>query len=259
MGSLSNEMRFRICYQNWMVQQQEDLEELVEVYHENPNDEQKLRFIIDKTIKHFEEYTDKRSQLAVDDAPSFFSPTWLTSAENCYLWLGGCRPSLSIRLVYSLCGSELEAHLTEFLQGVRTGNLGELSADQLGLVSDLQCRTINEEEILSSKMASLQENMADNQLIALANNWDHDSSTAADQSTWQEVRQALDSHAKALASILVEADQLRLITLKELIGILTPYQAVDFLVASKKLHICIHQWGLRRGSQRGAADEGEPA
>ncbi|RZC53228.1 hypothetical protein C5167_012083 [Papaver somniferum] len=242
-----------------MMQQQEDLKELLEVYHENRNDEQKLRLIIDKTIKHLEEYTDKRSQLAVDDAPSFFSPTWLTSVENCYLWLGGCRPSLSIRLVYSLCGSELEEHLTEFLQGVRTGNLGELSADQLGLVSDLQCRTIKEEEVLSSKMAGLQENIAGHQLTALANNWDHDSSTAADQSTWQEVRQALDSHAKALASIFVEADQLRLNTLKELTGILTPYQAVDFLVASKKLHICIHQWGLRRGSQRGAADEGEPA
>ncbi|KAI3956251.1 hypothetical protein MKW92_049380 [Papaver armeniacum] len=216
-----------------MTQQQEDLEELLQVYQENPNDEQKLRLIIDKTIKHFEEYNDKRSQLAVDDAPSFFSPTWLTSVETCYLWLGGCRPSLAIRLVYSLCGSELEAHLTEFLQGVRTGNIGELSADQLGLVSDLQCRTIKEEEMLSSKMASLQENIADNQLTALANNWDQDSSTAVDQSTWQEVRQALDSHAEALASILVEADQLRLSTLKKLIGILTPYQSVDFLVASK--------------------------
>ncbi|KAI3961072.1 hypothetical protein MKW92_028916 [Papaver armeniacum] len=258
MGSLSYEMRFCICYQNWMVQQQEDLEEFLEVYHENLNDEQKLCFIVDKTIKHFEEYTDKRSQLAVDDASSFFSPTWLTSVQNCYLWLGGCRPSLAIRLVYSLCGSELEAHLTEFLEGVRTGNLGELSADQLGLVIDLQCRTIKVEEMFSSKMASLQENIIDNQLTALANNWDHDSSTAADQTTWQEVRQALDSHAEALASILVEEDQLRLGTLKELIGILTPYQAVDFLVPSKKLHICIHQWGLRRGSQRGAADEVEP-
>ncbi|MCL7031449.1 hypothetical protein MKW94_027124 [Papaver nudicaule] len=240
------------------------------MYTENPNDEQKLHLIIDKTVKHFQEYNDRRSQLAVDDAP-FFSLAWLTMEENSYLWLGGCRPSLSIRLVYSLCGSELDSQLSEFLQGVRTCNVGELSADQLGLVSDLQCSTVREEVKLSSKMVSLQERIVDDPLIVLAKSisngnliCSNDSGgTAADQSTnRQEVDQALASHAKDLASILVEADELRLNTLKELIGILTPLQAVDFLIASKKLHICIHQWGLRRDMQREreeAANDGEPS
>lgn len=58
------------------------------------------------------------------------------------------------------------------------------------------------------------------------------------------VYQALDAHVLPLASILAEADKLRLNILKELlIEILTPLQAVDLLVASKKLHLSIHEWG----------------
>ncbi|KAI3903227.1 hypothetical protein MKW98_031881 [Papaver atlanticum] len=184
---------------------------------------------------------------AIDDAPCLFSPTWCTSIENSYFWLGGCKPSLMIRLVYSLCGSQLESQLTEFLQGVRKGNIGELSASQLSLVSELQCITVREEDKLSKKMASLQGNIADYPLTRLANN----SSAVSDtESHFEQVDHALDSHSKELARILVDLDKLRMITLKELIGILTPFQAVDFLIVGKKLHLCMHR-GQRRDHHHG--------
>ncbi|KAI3852777.1 hypothetical protein MKW92_026391 [Papaver armeniacum] len=241
MASSSDIVRFHECYQNWMTQQQEDLDELLEVYNQKPNEEEKLVSVIDKVLEHMQEYNNRRSELSIVDAPSFISPTWCPSIERSYLWLGGCRPSLGIRLVYWLCGSELESRLCEYLEGVRVGNVGELSAEQLNLVSELQLRAIREEEKLNSKMASFQEDVADNPLTGLANNWDDPSTESNGQ-----VEQALDSHAKDLASILVDSDKLRLNTLKELLGILTPLQAVDFLIASIKLHIRVHQWGLRR-------------
>ncbi|XP_026419494.1 protein DELAY OF GERMINATION 1-like [Papaver somniferum] len=248
MASSSNQVQFRECYQNWMIQQQELLEELIQVYNQNSNDEQELCCVIHKLVEHYENYTDRRAQLAIDDAPCLFSPTWCTSIENSYFWLGGCRPSLMIRLVYSLCGSQLESQLTEFLQGVRKGNIGELSASQLSLVSELQCRTVGEEEKLSKKMASLQENIADYPLTRLANNSSDVSDT---ESHIEQVDHALDSHSKELASILVDSDKLRMNTLREVIGILTPFQAVDFLIAGKKLHLCMHQWGQRRDHRHG--------
>ncbi|KAI3919350.1 hypothetical protein MKX01_038820 [Papaver californicum] len=248
MASSSDLVRFHECYQNWMIQQQEDLDELLRVYNQKPNEEEKLISVIDKVIEHKQEYNNKRSQLAIVDAPSFISPSWCPSIERSYLWLGGCRPSLGIRLVYWLCGSELESQLGEYLEGVRIGNVGELSADQLNLVSELQLRAIREEEGLSKKMASFQEDVADNPLTELANNSDDPSTVSNGQ-----VEQALDSHAKNLASILVESDNLRLNTLKELLGILTPLQAVDYLIASTKLHIRVHQWGLRRDERHGRA------
>ncbi|KAI3913400.1 hypothetical protein MKW98_003879 [Papaver atlanticum] len=206
MENSSDQVRFQECYQNWMIQQQEVLEELLEVYNQQPIEEQRLISVIDKVIP------------ACNDRPSVFSPTWCTSIENSYLWLGGCRPSLAIRLVYSLCGSELESQLSEYLQGVRKGNL--------------QCRVIREEEKLSTKMATLQEDIADYPLTGFVNNSDDPGTELNGQ-----VDQALDSHAD------VEAGNL-----KELLGIFTPLQAVDYLIVSKKLHLRMHQWGLRIGS-----------
>ncbi|XP_021813637.1 LOW QUALITY PROTEIN: protein DOG1-like 1 [Prunus avium] len=62
----------------------------------------------------------------------------------------------------------------------------------------------------------------------------------------REVEEALDEHGQAMVRILEEADQLRLSTVRELVDILTVLQAVDFLVASKKLHLCMHKWGKNR-------------
>ncbi|RZC90092.1 hypothetical protein C5167_044721 [Papaver somniferum] len=235
--------QFRECYQNWMIEQQQLLEELLRLHNQNPNDEKELGCIIQKLVKHFQEYTNRRAQFAVDEALSFFAPTWFTSIENAYLWFGGCRPSLLIQLVYSLCSAQLESQLSEYLQGVRRGNIGELSADQLSLVSELQSRTILEEERISENMARLQENIADYfPLARLANNSD-DPDT---DSHIGQVEQVLDSHSEDLASILVDSDKLRMNTLKELIGIFTPLQAVELLIAGKKIHLSMHQRGQER-------------
>ncbi|KAI3980191.1 hypothetical protein MKX01_033332 [Papaver californicum] len=248
MENSSDQVQFRECYQNWMIEQQQLLEELLQVHNRNPNDENELRCIIQKLIKQFEEYTNRRAELGIDDAKPFFAPTWCTSIENSYLWLGGCRPSLLIQLVYSLCGSQLESQLSEYLQGVRRGNIGELSADQLILVSDLQRKTILEEERISKNMDSLQENIPDYcPLTRLANNSVDDPEDSTESHIEQQVEQALDSHSKDLAGILVESDKLRMNTLKELItSIFTPLQAVEFLIAGKKLHLGMHQRGQER-------------
>uniref|UniRef100_A0A5B7BYH6 Putative transcription factor HBP-1b(C38)-like isoform X1 n=1 Tax=Davidia involucrata TaxID=16924 RepID=A0A5B7BYH6_DAVIN len=244
-----NHGHFQCCYQNWIAQQHQDLEELLRALTSDPHDDNKLQLLTEKSIKHFQEYLDNRALLAQHDAPSFLSPSWCTTFENSFLWIGGCRPSLSIRLVYSLSGSELEANLTEFLQGERTGNLGEISAHQLNLINSLHCKTIREEDKLSTRMASLQEDIADEPLVMIAKN----SSQVGESSV--DVYRALDTHALALASILVDADKLRLSTLKELMDILTPLQAVDLLAASKKLHLSMHEWGKRRDQLIGKIQE----
>ncbi|KAI3903226.1 hypothetical protein MKW98_031880 [Papaver atlanticum] len=246
MTSSSDQVQLIECYQNWMIEQQQLLQELLKVHNQKPNDEQELCCIIEKLVKHFQEYINRRAQLALDKASSIFSPTWCTSIENSYLWFGGSRPSLLIQLVYSLCGSQLESQLSGHLQGVRRGNMGELSAEQLSLVSELQCSIIREGDRVSRRMTSLQENIADSLLTRLANN----SNESKTESHIEQVDQALDSHSKDLASVLVDSDKLRMNTLKELIGIFTPLQAVDFLIADKKLHLCMHQWGQRRDHRR---------
>ncbi|XP_050222106.1 protein DOG1-like 3 [Mercurialis annua] len=157
--------------------------------------------------------------------------------EDCY------RPSIYIRLLYSLCGSQVETLISEYLdQGSspRTGNLGELSSQQMHKVNDLHCRIVKQEEQLTSKQASLQENMADDPVSLIAK--EHRDGLES----YELVNGSIQKYEEAMCGILQEADNLRLTTLKELLSILTPFQAVDFLAAYKKLHLCLHEWGKIR-------------
>ncbi|XP_026458916.1 protein DOG1-like 2 [Papaver somniferum] len=231
---------FHRCFENWINQQEKDLDELNQVAKEDRRNDEKLQTIAEKNIKQFQEYHERRILLVKEDPASSFSPTWTTPFENSFLWIAGCRPTLAIQLVYTLCGTELEAHLEEFLQGIRRGNLGELSSVQLGLVNELHCKTVKEEEMISNRLEVLQEDIGEQQLASLINT-SHDCETNV-----QVMNKAVDDHAAELASIWEEADRLRLKTVKELIHILTPLQAVDFLVAAKKLYLSMHEWGQTR-------------
>lgn len=58
-----------------------------------------------------------------------------------------------------------------------------------------------------------------------------------------DVDRGLAAHSVALNGILVDADELRVKVLKELVHILTPLQGIHLLVAVNRLHLSIHEWG----------------
>lgn len=146
--------KFERCFLDWITQQHQDLEELLHALAWNPDDEN-LRVIVAKDIKHFEEYNDNRALLAKHDV---LCPSWCSCFENAFLWIGGCRPSLSIRLVYCLCGSQLDtAQLMKSSSPAKSrGNLGEISSNQLNLINSLHMKTIEEEERVSDRISSIQ-------------------------------------------------------------------------------------------------------
>ncbi|XP_058095546.1 protein DOG1-like 3 [Magnolia sinica] len=240
----SEQERFNSCYQQWANQQQQDLKELLRSYNQDPQDPDRLAQLVAENVQHYQDYCEQRTRLAAEDPPSFFSPTWCTSLENSFLWIAGCRPSLSIRLVYSLSGSQLELQLSEYLKGVRRGNLAELSPHQMESINKLHCNTIREEDKLSRRMASLQEDMGDLPLVRIASERGRGGSE-------DESDRAIQDYLAALANLLEEADKLRLRTLKELVDILTPSQAAEYLIAAKQLRLSVHEWGKRRDRQHG--------
>ncbi|KAK9074170.1 hypothetical protein SSX86_006767 [Deinandra increscens subsp. villosa] len=239
----------KCCYQNWVGQQRLDLDELLQALNTYPTDHDYLQLITKKTIDHFENYRTARAQLAKHDAPSYMAPSWGTTYENSILWIGGCRPSLIIRLVYTLCGSQLDSHLAEFLEGVKHGNLGEISSSQLKGIDELQAKTVKEEDKLTSCLASIQESIADEPLMLLTKHYSEPGEQS--QSRDEVVDRVMDTHALAVYKIMVKADQLRMDTLKGMMGILTSLQAVELLVASKKLHLSLHEWSRIRDTQMG--------
>lgn len=153
----TNHCRFQSCFRNWIAQQHQDLEELVSgLSTDSAPDNEKLELLVEKSIQHFEEYSERRALMVQHDAPSFLSPSWCSPFENALLWIGGCRPSLFFRLVYSVGGSELNDHLSGFLLPERKDNLADISGRQLQLINTLHCKTIREEDKMTSRMATLQ-------------------------------------------------------------------------------------------------------
>ncbi|CAN4105607.1 unnamed protein product [Withania somnifera] len=237
------------CFQEWMKLQQQELLELIHALHNyssSASSDFKLKQLIEKSIKHFQDYTDTRRHFGRNDVNAYLAPTWCTTLESSMLWISGCRPCSYIRLIYAMSGKEFESHLSNYLQGKRSGNLCELSSVQMNSIDELQRKTIRKENRLSSKLASLQEEIADEPFAIIANEVGNLGEICC------EAEKALDTHAERLMNVLEEAEKLRMDTLKELVmNILSPFQAVDFLVAGKKLHLCINAWGKTRDQQHG--------
>ncbi|KAL5732087.1 2-deoxyglucose-6-phosphatase [Ranunculus cassubicifolius] len=228
------------CFLSWMAHQDQEMQQLTNGINQNAQDKEKLTALVQTCLKSYQGYCEQRLVFAKTHPSSVLSPSWCTSFENTNLWIGGCRPTLFIQLTYTLCGIDIESELYEFLRGVRKGNLGELTSEQLTLVNDLQMRTIQEENKLSARMASMQEEMGGKTVVQMANELDQHGGSTSD------VDRVFDSYDVSWVSVLEEADDLRLNTLKELVSILTPFQAVEFLMAGKKLHLSIHEWCKRR-------------
>lgn len=152
---------------------------------------------------------------------------------------------MAFHLLYSKSGHQLEAQLHELICGLGTGDLGDLSGSQLTRVDQLQRKTIREENELTEKHVKHQETVADSSMVELA----HDvtellrsENTGTDE---ERVESTLAPRKDGLQEILQMADDLRVRTIKGVIDILTPIQAVHFLIAAAELHLRLHDWGKK--------------
>lgn len=118
-NSSSNRKNEENLYNSWMNNQQEELKELQNAIvraRKNELNDDELNELLRKMVNNFQGYANGRSRLARVDVSPFFAPTWCTPLENSVLWIGGCRPSTFIRLIYALCGIEIQSHTARYLQ-----------------------------------------------------------------------------------------------------------------------------------------------
>lgn len=262
--------RYVACYHQWVAGQEAGLAEL-EAASANAAagraTDAELRAVVERCMRGYQDYAAVRRALSREDGAAFFAPRWCTAFENSVLWLGGCRPSLTIRLLYNLSGEGLEAELGELLdRGGRgafpiTGGMGITSTQPL-LINDLHDRTLRQEDALSERLATLQEDVADRPLLPIVRQRERAAAAAAQLGAAcdgggaaagpaggvdAEVDAALDSYKSGLAQLLVEADELRMATARALATeILTPRQAVEMLAAGKQLHLSVRDWSRRK-------------
>ncbi|KAL8034615.1 hypothetical protein ABFX02_12G039900 [Erythranthe guttata] len=256
---------FHSFFESWLVEQDHYLEELVSAskrrrVHHHPSaaddDDTVLRQKIARVIDHYEQYYRAKSTCAKTDALPMFNPPWRSSLEDAFLWIGGWRPTMAFHLLYSKSGLQLQDKLADLLQGLAAGDLADLSPAQVNQINDLQRATVREEKEISEKLAKQQEKVADTSMVELSNAVTEamrNPAAADDGGDGGRVAAALAPKEVGLAEVLQRADDLRLKTLKKVLGVLSPIQGVHFLIAAAELHLRLHEWGMKRDADTGHA------
>ncbi|CAI0409872.1 unnamed protein product [Linum tenue] len=248
---------FQEFFDRWLVEQNLHLEDLISATTaqrpaERCSDQPELlRGLLGRVMGQYEQYYRAKSLSAQQDVLAMLSPPWRSTLEDAFLWIGGWRPSMAFHVIYSKSGLQLETHLLQ-LQGIPANDnddLADLSGEQLRLIDHLQLRTIREERHITEEMARVQESAADASMVELS----HLATQMIMRRTTpclrvnQRVDATLVAKENQMEELLHAADDLRLRTLRAIVhDILTPIQAVHFLIAVAELHLRLHDWGKRR-------------
>ncbi|CAN1142728.1 Protein DOG1-like 3 [Linum perenne] len=95
------------------------------------------------------------------------SPSWTSSLEDAFLWIGGWRPYMAYHLLCSKSGLQF-SYSSQTIQGLTSTDFAGLSTAQFRRMDELQRRTIKEEKILTEKMAKVQELVAVASMVELS-------------------------------------------------------------------------------------------
>ncbi|OWM81447.1 protein DOG1-like 4 [Punica granatum] len=193
-------------------------------------DHDHLTHLVNKFMSHYAEYYRVKALATEQDVLSVVAAPWTTALERSLHWIAGWRPTMVFHLVYTESSILFESHIVDILQGVRTGDLGDLSPTQFRRVSELQCDTVREENAITEEMSQWQDGALELVVAAAAPD--------------------MEAKIGQLAAVVKKADDLRLKTVRSVVDLLTPQQAAEFLVAAAELQFGIRAWGLCQEGSR---------
>uniref|UniRef100_M1B8L3 BZIP transcription factor bZIP132 n=1 Tax=Solanum tuberosum TaxID=4113 RepID=M1B8L3_SOLTU len=218
-------------FQKFHEEWHEHLRELVQQMTKVPKscttnqDEQNTKLLIQKVTSHINEYYRVKSLAAKNDVLYIFSAPWSNSLERSLYWIAGWRPTTAFHIIYTECGIHLESHITNILNGFRNDDLADLSPNQLTRFSELQCETIRQENTITEELSDWQDGA-------------------------NEIIEKIEKKMERLVEILERADEVRVTTIHKLVHLLTPQQALQFLIAATHLLFGIRTWGINHDNQR---------
>lgn len=229
-------------FKQWTDEQQKLAQELRDGLNADKNDKNLLP-IVEKVEKHYQEYYKVKDKATKQDVLRMMQPPWRSPLENAFLWIGGWRPTMVFQLAYAQAGQQIEADLAEFLSGLDTPSMTSLSSKQLAQISKLQVRSQKSEEELGHHEALIQQSLADQPLLTLAQANNEVESSEHQNGEGSTMSDALDEKVKALEELMRAADELRVESLREFLKLLTPTQAAQYLVAASQLFEAMRRIG----------------
>ncbi|KAI0497390.1 hypothetical protein KFK09_020614 [Dendrobium nobile] len=252
---------FANFFESWLADQNRDLHSLLTAVSSPPprnreeaaaHDEH-LRPLVSTVLNRYEDYYHAKQAFARRDVLPMFTPTWTSSTENLLLWAGGWRPTMIFQLLYSKCGIQVESHLDDLIGGAITWNLADVDAEQLHRIDKLHQATLKREKEISEEEAAAQEKVADEQMVKLSH-------VITEMGGGEEMmEEEMKAKREAMVDVLRKADFLRIETLKGLVEILRPIQAVHFLIAAAELHLRVHEFGTRKDKDKDKDADAEEA
>ncbi|CAH1449990.1 unnamed protein product [Lactuca virosa] len=239
-------MDFHRFYETWYEQLHHQIHHLTKFPRlpTTDDDHHQLTQVVNKTMSHFSEFYRVKSLAANQDVLSIFSARWSTTLERSLHWIAGWRPTTAFHLIYTESSILFESRILDILHGIRTGDLGDLSPAQFTRVSELQCETVQQENAITDQLSEWQACKIFCFSLHFCSKKDEASELIGGSCG------DLDKKIGRLVQIVEKADELRLRTLKAVVELLTPQQAVEFLIAAAQLHFGIHRWGLNHDRER---------
>ncbi|XP_021734815.1 protein DOG1-like 1 [Chenopodium quinoa] len=101
-------------------------------------------------------------------------------------------------------------------------------------------KTVKKERELTEVMAAVQETVADTSMVRLSG------VVGSSESDDECIESTLVTKEDKLKEIFEKADDLRMKTISNVVGILNPIQAVHFLIAAAGLQLRLHEWGNKK-------------
>ncbi|XP_061352974.1 protein RESPONSE TO ABA AND SALT 1-like [Gastrolobium bilobum] len=196
------EQSFEAFYDEWLVRQQNMLEQLLSVsaMPDSPTKIDHQKMLIEQVLSHYQEYLEEKSKVANVDVFLLFSPTWLSAYERALLWIGDYKPSLILRLA--------------------DGGVEGLTTEQKQMIEQLTNETKRAEREVSEAMAGVQESVAKPRVVGCS---------------------AIEGLKKPLMGVSEKADNLRASTMRKVVGILSPSQTVQFLSAATHFQLRVKE------------------
>lgn len=194
---------FGNLFEQWEIKQSNNLQELKKASRASEQSKEAgeniLTEAVEKVMNKYKEYYEAKLRCAEEDPWSVMFPTWSTTVEKAYDWIGGFKPSTAVRLLEKIGDERFD---------------------------ELEMRVKMEEEVVDMKMDEIQ-----NTVVHLP----------VDCSYNEDLKVLFD---KIVLESLILADKLRMDTLKEIIGLLTPKEAVEFLISAAELQLSLREVGL---------------
>ncbi|XP_022981708.1 protein DOG1-like 4 [Cucurbita maxima] len=221
---MSSGLNFASFYATWF----DHLHHLIHQLSSTPTDHHH-HHLVHTIISHYSEYFRVKSLAAERDPLSVFSAPWATSFERSLHWVAGWRPTTTFHLIYSQSTILFQSQIADILHAPRTSDLGDLSPFQFHRVSEIQCQTVEEENAITDELSEWQD----------------------EESELMQRRVEASGKGEGLVRIIKKADDLRLRTVQKVVELLTPKQAVEFLIAAAELQFGVRVWGINEDRQRG--------